>query len=80
MYGAVIRAGGEALFVALLAAVLSFALEPFITFLGDYADQSDLLYSGLVAVSNNALFAALLGILIWLIARAVVEAQTGVFR
>jgi len=78
MFGAVIRAAAQALFVALLAAVATRVLSPLFDFMAAGPAQSDdLLLGSLQAASDNLLLVALLALVLTLLARAVVEARVG---
>jgi hypothetical protein len=78
MFGFLLRAAPQALFVALLGAVASKVLQPIIDVsLAGPATEQDLLISSLVAVTDNFVLAGLLGLLLTLIARAVIEARLG---
>jgi hypothetical protein len=78
MFGALLRAAPQALFMALIAAVLSRILAPLVSFnLNGPATQSDLLINTLTTVSGNSLLIGILALLVTLVARAVVEAQLG---
>jgi hypothetical protein len=78
MFGALLRAAPQALFIALLAAITSRVLDPFLSFIAaGPAETDDLLYSGLESASENFLLVGLLALLVTLVARAVIEARVG---
>lgn len=79
MFGALVRAAPSALFMALLAAVLSKVLSPMIDVMtaADGVTEQSNLVAGLISVSNNALLVGLLALLLTLIARATVEKSLG---
>jgi Mg/Co/Ni transporter MgtE len=77
MLGAIARAAPGALFAAVIAAVLSRALGPLLDIMleADAATESEPLISGLQAASNNFLLVGIIGLLLTLIGRAIVEAR-----
>jgi hypothetical protein len=78
MFGAVLRAAPQALFVALLAAVGARVTQPLFDFMAaGPAESDDLLLGSLQAASDNILLVAILALVLTLIARAVVEARIG---
>lgn len=79
MYGVILRAAPQALFIALLAAVLSRILDPILEFTleSPNAAESDLLISGLQAASENFILVGLISLALVIIARAVLESEIG---
>jgi hypothetical protein len=78
MFGALLRAAPQALFVALLAAVGSRVATPLIdSMTAGSAQQSDLIVGTLTAATDNFLLVGILALLITLVARATIEAQLG---
>lgn len=79
MYGVILRAAPQALFIALLAAVLSRVLDPILEFIlaSPNAEESDLLISGLQAASENFILVGLIALALVIIARAVLESEIG---
>lgn len=81
MFGAILRAAPQALFIALLSAVFARVLSPIIDFIlqSPNADQNDLLISGLQAASDNFILVGLVALALVLLTRAVLESQIGGF-
>lgn len=79
MFGAILRAAPQALFIALLASVSARITEPLIDFTLDNspAAKSDMLVSGLQSATDNYLLVGIAALLLALVARAVVEARVG---
>lgn len=78
MFGALLRAAPQALFMALLAAVAARVVAPLVdTMTAGGAQQSDLIVGTLSAASDNMLLVGLVALLVTLVARATIEAQLG---
>jgi hypothetical protein len=76
MFGALLRAAPDALFVALIGAFLAKVTGPFIGVMTSGSiQQSNQLVGWLSSVSDNAVLIGILGLVLTLLARAVVEAQ-----
>jgi len=78
MFGALLRAAPQALFVALLGAVTARIMEPLLAVMvGGSATQNDMLVSGLQSATDNFVLIGVLALLVTLLARAVLEARAG---
>lgn len=78
MFGAVLRAAPQALFLALLAALAARITQPLFDFMAaGPATSNDLLLGSLQAATDNMLLIGVLALLLRLIAAAVVEARIG---
>lgn len=79
MFGAFARAAPQALFIALLAAILARVLDPILEFTLDSpnATQNDMIIAGLQAASDNFLLVGLIALAVALLARATIEASIG---
>jgi hypothetical protein len=78
MFGAVLRAAPQALFMALLAAVAARVTDPLFDFMASGPAQSDdLLLGSLQAATDNILLVGVLALILTLLARAVIEARIG---
>lgn len=78
MFGAILRAAPQALFIALLGAVLARVTDPLIDqMVAGGAEEGDLLLKTAQAGTENAVLVGILALLVVLIARAVIEAQMG---
>lgn len=81
MFGVIIRAAPQALFIALLSAVLARVLDPIIEFTleSPNADENDLLISGLQAAGDNFILVGLIALALVILTRAVIESQVGAY-
>lgn len=79
MFGTIVRAAPQALFIAFLSAILARVLGPIMDFImaSESANQDDLLISGLTAASDNFIIVGLIALGVVLLARAILEAQIG---
>ena len=76
MFGAIVRAAPQALFVALLGAVTARVANPLIAqAAAGSATKQDTLLAGLVTLTDNFVLVGILALLLTLLARAVLEAQ-----
>jgi len=76
MFGALLRAAPEALFIALFAAIVARVVDPLKqAALDGPATQSDTLIVTLSAATENFILVGLLALLLTLIARATIESQ-----
>jgi hypothetical protein len=81
MFGVLIRAGPQALFMALLGAILARILSPLIGFMtAGPATEDDLLINALTAVSENYILMGVLALVITILATAVLESRAGAVR
>lgn len=78
MYGFILRAAPQALFVALLGAITAKVVGLLAeTMLAGPATESDLLVSGLTAVSDHYILVGIAALIVTWIGRAVLEARAG---
>lgn len=78
MFGAILRAAPQALFIALLGAVLARVTDPLIDqMVAGGAEDGDLLLTAAQAGSDHAVLVGIVALLLTLIARATIEAQMG---
>lgn len=78
MYGFILRAAPQALFIGVLAAVLSAIVDPLLTFMTDGpATSNDLLVSSLTAVTDNFVLVGIAALALTFIGRAVIEGKLG---
>jgi len=77
MFGALLRAAPQLLGIPLLAAALAKVVGPIVTFATDGpATQNDMLIVLLTGISDNFVLVGVLGLLLTLVATAVIEART----
>ena len=79
MFGGILRAAPDALFVTLIAAITSYVLAPLYSFAvaSDGASETDILLWGLRTASANFLLVGLFAGLLTLLARANLESGPG---
>lgn len=78
MFGWLLRAAPQILFLAFLAALLGYILEPLLGFITDGgAHTSSPLVEAIGAVQSNLIIVGIVGLILAGIARAVVEARMG---
>lgn len=77
MYGTLIRAGLEALFIALLGAVFVAVMSPLLSAMYPAANEDDLLINALTAAQENFILIGIIAILVTVIATAILEGSIG---
>jgi hypothetical protein len=78
MFGVLLRAAPQALFIALLAAVMAEVTNPLVDQMtAGGAEQSDLLVVAVQSGTENAVLVGIVGLVVTLVARATIEARLG---
>lgn len=77
MYGVLVRAAPQAVFVALVSAAGSRVLQPLVDLMLQEGAKDDLLISGLQTASDNFVLVGILALLLTILAAAVIESRGG---
>jgi len=79
MYGVLLRAGPQALFISLMAALFARVLNPLVDVMlvDGPAQQDDMLINALTAASDNFVLIGIIALVITILGTAVIEADQG---
>jgi len=79
MYGVLLRAGPQALFISLMSALFARVLDPLVDVMlvDGPAQQDDMLINALTAASDNFVLIGIIALVITILGTAVIEADQG---